>query len=137
MATVLIVNDDPDFLEALSQVLEVENHEVVSATSCGEALRLAVTSHPQAIVSDFKMRGDDGVAFFEELRDRRLCSDVPKFLLSGSNEVVVRNRLQAAGLDVPLVSKSENIDVLLQALRESLRARGDAGTGGKDRRPPG
>jgi CheY-like chemotaxis protein len=129
MATVLIVNDDPDFLEALSQVLELENHDVVSATSSGEALRLVASCHPQAIVSDFKMRGDDGVAFFQKLRDQRLCWDVPKFLLSGSNEAAVRSRLRAAGLDVPLLSKAESVDVLLQAIREGIQAHDGSGAG--------
>jgi CheY-like chemotaxis protein len=119
MPTVLIVNDDPDFLEVLAQVLELEDYAVVCATSCEEALRLAVTCGPQVIVSDFRMRGADGVALLEELRERKLCTDVPKFLLSGSNAAEIRRRLQAARLDVPVLSKADSVDRLVQAIRAS------------------
>jgi two-component system KDP operon response regulator KdpE len=119
MPTVLIINDDPDFLEALAQVLELEDYAVVCATSCEEALRLAVTCGPQVIVSDFRMRGADGVALLEELRERKLCTDVPKFLLSGSNAAEIRRRLQTARLDVPVLSKADSVDRLVRAIRAS------------------
>ena len=119
MRTVLIVNDDPDFLEALAQVLELENYRVASATNCDDALRLVATARPQAIISDFNMRGGDGVTLFEKLRESGLCTQVPKVLLSGSDGAEVRRRVQAAGLDIPVLNKAESVDRLLEAIRES------------------
>ena len=119
MRTVLIVNDDPDFLEALAQVLELDNYRVASATNCEDALRLVATAHPQAIISDFNMRGGDGVTLFETLRKRGLCTQVPKVLLSGSDGAEVRRRVQAAGLDIPVLNKTDSLDRLLDAIRET------------------
>jgi CheY-like chemotaxis protein len=122
MQTVLLVNDDPDFLEALAQVLDLEGYTIATATSCDDALQLADTLRPQVIVSDYKMGDGDGVTFLERLRDRGSCLNVPKFLLSGSNADEIRGRLRAAGLDVPILSKGDSVDRLLQAMRGSTHA---------------
>jgi len=118
MRTVLIVNDDPDFLDALAQVLELDNYRVASATNCDDALRLVATARPQAIISDFNMRGGDGVTLFERLQQQGLRTQVPKVLLSSSDGAEVRRRLQAAGLDIPILNKADSVDRLLDAIRE-------------------
>jgi CheY-like chemotaxis protein len=122
MPTVLIVNDDPAFLDALAQVLKMESYTIATATSCLEAVQLADTFGPEIIVSDYEMGEGDGVTFLETLRDRGLCLNVPKFLLSGADTGEIKRRLRAAGLDVPILSKAGSVDRLLQAIRGSAQA---------------
>jgi CheY-like chemotaxis protein len=122
MATVLIVNDDPEFLDALAQVLKMESYTIATATNCVEALHLADTFGPEVIISDYKMGEGDGVSFLKMLRDRGLCVNAPKFLLSGADTGEIKGRLRAAGLDVPVLSKGESVDRLLQAIRGGAQA---------------
>lgn len=55
--TILIVDDDPDFVEVTRTVLESKGYRVLSAASGNEALALMRRQHPSLVILDVMMEG--------------------------------------------------------------------------------
>ncbi|MGO8684475.1 MAG: response regulator transcription factor [Thermoleophilia bacterium] len=69
MAKILIVDDDPDILEAGRLVLEKEGYEVVSAASRAEGMQLVTDAAPDLLILDVMMElPDDGFVMAQDLR---------------------------------------------------------------------
>ena len=69
MARVLIVDDDPDVVEACTLVLEKAGHEVSSATNRDEGMKAVTGFQPELLVLDVMMdQPDDGIAMAQDLR---------------------------------------------------------------------
>jgi adenylate cyclase len=70
--TILLVDDEPDILESLQELLQqgMASTTVVTRTS-GRAGLAYLDAHPvDLVISDFKMPGMDGIAFLTECRRR-------------------------------------------------------------------
>lgn len=73
MAKVLIVDDDPDIVEASQLFLQKEGHEVASAGSRQEGLRMVERFQPDLLILDVMMeQPDDGFTMAQELRPKGL-----------------------------------------------------------------
>src|SRR2546423_8275955 len=80
---VLVVDDDPALLQALPAALRIRMAAVTvdTADSAAAALdRIAATDY-DAIITDIKMPGMDGVALLSEIRTRR--PDTPILMITG------------------------------------------------------
>ena len=67
---VLVVDDDPDILEALSEILEAEGFEIRRARNGKEALERLDSPRPQLILLDLMMPVMDGWEFAQQMRQR-------------------------------------------------------------------
>ncbi len=65
---VLVVDDDPDILDAICDILETEGYRVARARHGLEALDRVELERPAVILLDLMMPVMDGVAFAEALR---------------------------------------------------------------------
>jgi CheY-like chemotaxis protein len=84
---VLLVDDDPDFVEANSIVLEASGFEVLSAPSGADGLRRVAEDKPDLVVLDVMMENtDEGFAVAREIRNR-LKSSVPIIMLTSVGKV--------------------------------------------------
>lgn len=71
MAKILIVDDDPDVLEAARLVLEKEGHEVATAPTRAEGMTQVDDFKPDLLVLDVMMEEpDDGFVMAQDLRRR-------------------------------------------------------------------
>jgi DNA-binding response OmpR family regulator len=69
VAKILIVDDDPDILEAGRLVLEKEGYEVVCAASRAEGMQLVTDAAPDLLILDVMMElPDDGFVMAQDLR---------------------------------------------------------------------
>jgi DNA-binding response OmpR family regulator len=69
VSKILIVDDDPDIVEAGRLVLEKEGHEVGSAANYAEGLRKMEELKPDLLILDVMMEEpDDGLRMARELR---------------------------------------------------------------------
>jgi signal transduction histidine kinase len=66
----LIVEDDPDALEAISAVLQRSGASVTSVRSVPEALIALGREKPDVLVSDIAMAGMDGITLIRAVRER-------------------------------------------------------------------
>jgi DNA-binding response OmpR family regulator len=71
MAKILIVDDDPDVVDAVRTVLESEGHDVSAAHSRADGLKILDGTHPDLLILDIMMdQPDDGIAMAQELRKK-------------------------------------------------------------------
>jgi CheY-like chemotaxis protein len=86
---VLVVDDEMEFVEVTSIVLERDGFEVVSANSGEEARRKAVAEKPDLIILDVMM--ETKTAGFETarwLRENEATKDIPVVMLTAVNQEV-------------------------------------------------
>jgi CheY-like chemotaxis protein len=79
---VLVVDDDPDILEAICDILEAEGYDVARARHGEEALLRVEVRRPAVILLDLMMPVMDGVAFAQALRLRPALRDIPIVVIS-------------------------------------------------------
>ena len=78
MSRILIVDDDPDFVETTRIVLEQKGHEILSAASGDECLEVTRAQKPDLIILDVIMSSIlDGLNVSQELQNDLECKDIP------------------------------------------------------------
>lgn len=81
MAKVLIVDDDPDIVEASQLFLEKEGHQIETANSRGEGMKKVESFQPDLLILDVMMEHpDDGFTMAQDLR--RLGKKFPILMLT-------------------------------------------------------
>jgi CheY-like chemotaxis protein len=81
--TVLLVDDDVDFLELNRHVLEAQGYRVLCATDPDEALALMTEQKPQLVITDLMMKSlDSGFLFSRRIKDDLRFTDVPVIILT-------------------------------------------------------
>ena len=117
---VLVVDDDPDILEALSEILEAEGFSILRARNGREALERLRPDPPQLILLDLMMPVMDGWEFAQRLRQLPDVADIPIIVLSADRNV--GNKAQELGAAGHLAKPFELND-LLDLVRRALPAR--------------
>jgi CheY-like chemotaxis protein len=114
---VLVVDDDPDILEALSEILEAEGFEIRRARNGKEALERLEPEPPHLILLDLMMPVMDGWEFAQRMRQRPAVADVPIIVLSADRNVGSK----AADIGaVGHLAKPFELNDLLDMVRRSL-----------------
>ena len=86
MAKVLVVDDDPDVVEACRLFLESKGHSVLCAYSRAEGMKAIKETPPELLVLDVMMeQPDDGLAMAQELR--RTGYKAPILMLTSISKV--------------------------------------------------
>lgn len=114
---VLLADDDPQIVRALTVTLGAVGYDVVSAADGAEALRLAISEHPDVVVLDLGMPRVDGVSVIEGLRG---WTQVPVLVMSGRTGSADKVEALDAGAD-DYVTKPFAMDELLARLRALTR----------------
>ncbi|HEX5369734.1 MAG TPA: response regulator transcription factor [Dehalococcoidia bacterium] len=96
MLRILLIDDDPHLLDALSRVLSLEGFDVELAKDAGEALNLTAHSKHDVIVLDVMMPTVDGFTLCRLLRDR---IEAPILMLTALDSVTDRVTGLEAGAD--------------------------------------
>ena len=87
MAKILIVDDDPDVVDATEMFLKKEGHEVATAFSRGEGMRKVQDFGPELLILDCMMESvDDGMVMARELRSQGFSA--PILMLSSIGKVL-------------------------------------------------
>jgi len=122
MATVLVVDDDPNIRDLLRLYVTRDGHRVVFANDGAQALVAARQHAPDLVLLDVMLPGIDGLEVCRQLREE---SDVPIVLLtarSGDSDKVVGLDLGADDYVVKPFSPRE----LMARIRAQLRRRTSA-----------
>ncbi len=79
---ILLVDDDPDFVDAVKTVLESADYDVTVAYDGEECLEKVGGVKPDLIVLDVMMPGKSGYEVCEILKDDEATEDIPVILLT-------------------------------------------------------
>ncbi|MFO7917534.1 MAG: response regulator [Anaerolineae bacterium] len=83
MSKILIVDDDPDFVEATRMVLESEGYEVISASDGDEGLRKAKEERPDLVILDVIMETVlDGLNMCQEMANDLEQENIPILMVT-------------------------------------------------------
>jgi len=112
---ILVVDDNRDATETLSQLLEFAGHEVARAYDGPSALDTAAAFRPEVVLLDIGLPGLDGFEVARRLRERAETRDCLLIALTGYADPETVERSRAAGFSQHLV-KPVTQDTLLAAL---------------------
>jgi len=83
MATkILIVDDDPDLVEAVTMILRSKKFEVIAAYNGKEGIEKVKAERPDLVVLDVMMPEKDGYSVCKELKSDPQWSHIPILLLT-------------------------------------------------------
>jgi DNA-binding response OmpR family regulator len=111
--TILLVEDEPDLIEVVSHILEIEGYQVVRATGADSALSALQETRPDLIVSDVMMPGLSGFDFFQQVRARPEWSTIPFMFLTARGDRVDRRFGMGLGADDYLTKPFDPEDLLI------------------------
>jgi signal transduction histidine kinase len=90
-ARIVVVDDDADTREMLLSILETAGAQVNAAASAEEGLALCLEHHPDALVSDIGMPGQDGYGLMRNLQ-AALGRGVPRVTIALTAFATARDR---------------------------------------------
>jgi DNA-binding response OmpR family regulator len=122
VARVLVIDDDPDIRDAVTEVLSFEGHEVFGAAEGESGLVRCRQVRPDLVLLDLMMPGMNGWDFLRALRREEAIADTPVVVVSALGRVA---DLPVAGF----LPKPFGLDALVALVRSATRRAGNgAGT---------
>jgi len=87
MVKILIIDDDPDFVEATKTILESKSYEVVAAYDKNEGMEKISSEKPDLILLDIMMKKiDDGFTLCYKLKHDPELKKIPVLAISAITE---------------------------------------------------
>ena len=123
---ILVIDDDPDILDALAMILESQSYQVFTARDGIEGLANLKAEKPDLMILDLLMPKMDGFAVCKELQDPRWSKfkDMPILILTSVREDASRRRYELeTGLELNVddyVEKPISPDILLQRVERLI-----------------
>jgi DNA-binding NtrC family response regulator len=119
---VLIVDDEKDFVEMLSQRFQDDGHVVRVAYNAEEGLESLAKQEPDVVVLDVRMPGMDGIAALRKIRARHPLVEVVLLTGHGSAETAVEG-LKLGAYDY--LQKPTKYEDLLETLKAARARKAD------------
>ena len=86
MSKILIIEDDPSFLRAISHIVEKEGYDVTYASNGMSGLRMAKEENPDLLILDIMLPGLDGFEICARLRNEPQTARLPIIMLSAKGQ---------------------------------------------------
>ncbi|MGB3341040.1 MAG: response regulator [bacterium] len=87
---ILLVDDDPDFLEATRQILTANQYDVITAEDGDEGIAKAKYEKPDLILLDVIMPGKDGFTVCYEMRKIAQTRPIPIIMLTAVGQQLTK-----------------------------------------------
>lgn len=86
MTKILIVDDTPDMVTLMAKAVRMEGYETIVASNGQEALELASTEQPDALLLDIMMPNMSGIEVLHRLKENPDICEIPVILVSAKSE---------------------------------------------------
>lgn len=113
---ILVVDDDPESRKVIADYLELAGYEVHEAENGEEALEKMESIPFNALITELKMPGKDGVSLLKAVRERQ---DVVGIVLTGFGTIETAVQAMKAGA-YEYITKPPNKDELLLTVKRGL-----------------
>ena len=114
--TLLVVDDNQELAEFLSEIFSAKYYRVLTAANGEEALKIAVKSNPDIIISDIMMPVMDGITFCSKLKNDLLTSHIPVILLTAKQgqENIISGYESGADMYVEKPFNTQTLELMVQ-----------------------
>ena len=92
MAHVLIIEDNPDFVDFVQAVLDLNGYTVAHTASLHAGIRLSAEMPPDLVLLDLDLPDGNGLDFFDQV-----AADMPVLVMTASTDAELARQLQARG----------------------------------------
>ena len=103
----LVVEDDETFAGVLYNLAHEMRYRCLVATSAGEALELATTRLPDAILLDIRLPDDSGLSVLQFLKDDPRTRHIPVHIVAGEDFSEIALHMGAIGFAVKPTTRDE------------------------------
>jgi CheY-like chemotaxis protein len=86
--TILVVDDEPDAVDFVREVLEGEGYNVITASDGAKGLSTMRSETPDLVILDVQMPEMDGFQVFQEMKRDDALKPIPVVMLTGIREKV-------------------------------------------------
>jgi PAS domain S-box-containing protein len=116
---VLVVDDDPDVRNIMTELLEAENLEVQTAENGAEGLRIVDNDAPDVVLLDLMMPVMDGMEFLRQLRSNPYHLGLPVIVVT-SKDLTDEEREELAEKASGVVQKGDQVEGRLKEILRTL-----------------
>lgn len=117
MAEILVIDDEKSIRNTLKDILETEEHEVVTAEDGPTALQLFSEGKFDVVLCDIKMQEMDGIEVLEKILDQ--SQDIPVIMISGHGDIEIAvDAIKKGAFD--FLEKPLDLNRLLITIRNAL-----------------
>lgn len=114
---ILVVDDDPDMVSVLNQILVGEGFEVVSLSDGEEALKFLQKSQADALVTDVMLPRMDGWTLCKKIKQNPATRNLPVLVLTAKGEDTSELMSYESGADEH-IAKPFNNDHFISVIRQ-------------------
>ena len=123
---VLMIDDDPEFVEAISNLLDAKGYDVHTASNGKEGVEKAKAEDPDIILLDVMMTTkNEGFSVARELHDNETLKSIPIIIMTGiRREMNLPFGFEPDETWLPVkrvLEKPVKPEVLLAAIAENIR----------------
>lgn len=97
MGKILVVEDNPVNMELVRDLLEINSHTVIEATSGQEAIDSVKSDRPDLILMDLQLPGIDGLEAARIISNNPNSADIPIVALTAFAMKTDENKAREAG----------------------------------------
>jgi len=115
---ILIVDDEPDILKAVTFRVKKAGYETLTADNGIEAVNVAQGETPDLIILDHKLPGMNGLEVYQKLKESDKTASIPIVLLTASEgSEDLASKMEEIGAE-HLLSKPYEAQELLNRIKE-------------------
>ena len=127
-AKILVIDDDPDLVEALKIILETGSYRVISAFDGEEGLSRVKEENPDLIILDLLLPKEDGDVLCRELKADPRYANVPILVLTAvaekmSSKLFPKHRIRSLPADDYVDKPVQPQDLLGRVRRLLVRSK--------------
>ena len=117
MAKILVIDDEKSIRNTLQDILETEEHEVITAEDGAGGLELFADGKFEVVLCDIKMQEMDGIEVLEKIMDQP--GDIPVIMISGHGDIEIAvDAIKKGAFD--FLEKPLDLNRLLITIRNAL-----------------
>lgn len=109
--TIFLIDDEPVWLDALSEALEQQNFTVVSSDNGEDALKKIKINKPDLILSDVRMPTMNGFDLYERIRNDPQLKDIPYVFMSSIDDYDAKRVARELGADDYVIKPFDTEDI--------------------------
>lgn len=125
MSTILIIDDDLDYRENLSELMQLEAYITLEAANGEIGLEMIHQHSPNLILCDVDMPVMDGIEVLRKTKSNSILAKIPFIINTGHSDELRSKMAQDLGVDAYL-SKTVSVTELLSTITHFLSPQSDS-----------